>query len=386
MILVVNLNLLKLNQKSRRYLAAVFFICLNAFLLFVLQACSDQTELLSFNIQGNTMGTYYSVTLIPNDQSAWAKKNKTEIAHNVSSLQQQIDMRLLALNASLSTYQSNSLISRFNQLTSPACITLDYYMLDVFSVSQQVYRASNQLFNPAVAALVELWGFGLSPIKSMPSQEQVDLAKRHSDFAGLDLQTVNQQKQLCKQDNITLNFSAVAKGYAVDVITALLGQAGFTHMLVDIGGELRAVGVNSQGKPWRVAIEKPDETIMQSVYQVVSLSDHSVATSGNYRNFFELDGQRFAHTIDPRTGYPVKHELLSATVVHSKAVFADAWATALMAAGIKEAMALASENQLAVYLITQQQPSSELMIHGHWIKGEMDYWAWHSPQFADYLP
>jgi thiamine biosynthesis lipoprotein len=172
-----------------------------------------------------------------------------------------------------------------------------------------------------------------------------------------------------KPIDLSLDFSSLAKGFAVDQVANWLTGQGIERFLVEVGGEMRVSGASARGDPWRVAIEQP-ESIGRSVAAAISITDVALATSGNYRNFFEVDGERFSHSIDPRTGYPVAHDLVSVTVVHPSAMLADAWATALTVRGAERAMAVARTQGLAVYFIRS--------VGGDFVPS-------HTPAFAVYL-
>ena len=151
--------------------------------------------------------------------------------------------------------------------------------------------------------------------------------------------------------NLKLDFSSLAKGYAVDLAADALDELGLEHYMLEVGGEVRVRGQSPRGGDWRIAVERPDPTARGSVQTALSVSDTGIATSGDYRNFFESEGRRYSHLIDPQSGYPIQHDVVSVTVVHGSAMMADAWATALIVLGSEKAMVLAEERRLAVYLL-----------------------------------
>jgi thiamine biosynthesis lipoprotein len=260
----------------------------------------------------------------------------------------EIDTLLKVWNLSLSTYIPDSEISRFNNGTACFQFESDYF-LPVLKASKEVYEISNGAFDPTVGPLVNAWGFG--PDKSMvPDSSTVDSLLYLVGFNKIQFD----QKQVCKDTSgIKLDFSAVAKGYAVDVISDFLESKGVKNHLVEIGGELICKGTKVNEKPWRTAIEDPTvEVYERKVLAVVELKDRAVATSGNYRNYYVQDGVKYVHTINPATGFPISHKLLSASVFADNCMLADAYATAFMVMGLEKAKSVLEKNKpLDAYLI-----------------------------------
>ncbi|TNE82073.1 MAG: FAD:protein FMN transferase, partial [Gammaproteobacteria bacterium] len=225
-------------------------------------------------------------------------------------------------------------------------------MLRVIQVSREVFQLTGGAFDPTVAPLVNLWGFGPDPaLDKVPPKSSINhqLAR-----VGLNKLSVDDDAGNARRTReIQLDLSAVAKGYAVDVVADMLTARGLTNYLVEVGGELRISGHKAGQKSWRIAIESPEEN-RHEVQQALTPGDAGIATSGDYRNYFERDGKRYSHTIDPRTGYPVTHQLASVTVIAERTAYADAMATALMVMGQREALALAEKNDLAVYLLVKE--------------------------------
>lgn len=288
-------------------------------------------------LEGRTMGTTWSVLL-----------DGARSEERVSTLRQRIEALLADVNASMSTYDPQSELSRFNAIETTAPVAVSSPLAAVLRDALEVHRASHGTFDVTVGPLVEAWGFGA---KGRPKQ-----APTEAELQAL-LEAVGSEKLsldggfLAKaHPRLRVDLSAIAKGDAVDRVSAALVELGEPNHLVDIGGELRARGLSAAGEPFRVGIEAPDPST-RSVRLAVALRDRSIASSGNYRNVFELDGVRYAHTIDPVSGRPVQHRLLAASVLHERCGLADAWATALMAAGPQRAWALASEHGLDVLLL-----------------------------------
>jgi len=291
---------------------------------------------------GATMGTTWSVTYVAGSSGA-----------EPAQLQRDIEERLAAVNASMSTYDPDSAISRFNAWPVGEPFRPDAAFVEVLETALTIGGQTGGAYDVTVGPLVELWGFGPSTRgyrTDVPDRTKVEAARRLVGQSGLSL---DDEGALRKHSALALDFSSLAKGYAVDQIAALLQLQGVRRYLVEVGGEMALSGLSPRGNPWQIAIEQP-ETGERSVAAALSVSDIAIATSGDYRNYFVYEGKRYSHTIDPRTGYPVDHELVSVTVLHASAMVADAWATALTVLGLEQAMALAQEYALAVYCIAQR--------------------------------
>ncbi|NQY82811.1 MAG: FAD:protein FMN transferase [Alphaproteobacteria bacterium] len=288
----------------------------------VYQQYRNSTPILdSFN--GETMGTYYQIKVVGFGGAA------TPLAE----LRPRIEGALLRINQSLSTWDTQSLISRFNaNLNVTTAVEVDADFAAVLRGSQDLFAQSAGAFNPALASLITLWGFGRDSDDNWPTESEVITALSRSDFASLEFTPSDPATLRRSVPGVTLNFSAIAKGYAVDVLGQIVTDAGYQHYLVDIGGELRAVGSNSAGEPWRVGIEQPDQNGIV-IQTVTKLHDEAIATSGDYRNYREKNGKRFSHIIDPRTGYPITHDVASVSVRAASTMVADGWATALLVMG-----------------------------------------------------
>lgn len=283
-------------------------------------------------LSGKTMGTTYNITYLDEESR---------------DLQTSIDSLLVVFNQSLSTYIPDSELSRFNQGD-----TLDFklpYLLPVLEASKKVYENTNGAFDPTVGPLVNIWGFGPG---GPELKDSVDIKNLLSTVGFTKIEF--DQKQLRKKvPGIYLDFSAIAKGYGSDVVADFLKSKGILNYLVEIGGELVAYGVNEKGELWKVGVNRPEESANASdLISIIALKDRGMATSGNYRNYYIQDSVKISHTINPETGYPVSHTLLSATVLAADCMIADAYATALMVMGKDKAIALDSAlNEIEVFLI-----------------------------------
>lgn len=302
-------------------------------------------------IEGKTMGTSYHISFKPN-----------ESAQDTAQIQQTIDQRLQAINDSMSTYQADSTISKFNQLPSGTAIKIDADFAKVLTDSQQIYVASSGAFDPTVYPLVELWGFGgkmnVERLQSPPTDDEIAKTKQS---VGLDkVQFDRANASISKTaDGVGLDFSAIAKGYAVDVIASTLKeQYGIVNYMVEIGGEVATAGKNAQGKAWTLGIDAPvrDSKIdnRKTISTLTQPQDGTlhIATSGGYRNSLEYNGVRYSHTIHAKTGKPVANNAPSVTVLHDSVSLADGWATALTAVDYQTALKMANDNQImAVFVI-----------------------------------
>jgi thiamine biosynthesis lipoprotein len=219
----------------------------------------------------------------------------------------------------------------------------------VLQISHDVWQRSGGAFDPTIGPLVDLWGFGPTVTdNTAPSTQQLSLAVRNIGFQHLILDDLS----LSKTRPVQLDLSAVAKGYAVDLVADMLEMLGLPDYLVEIGGEIRASGSNPNGQIWRVAIEEP--ALISSVNRVIPVAESAVATSGDYRNYFEQEGIRYSHILDPRSGSPIKHNLASVTVLSNSCAEADAWATAFLVMGAEPGLQLAEQLKLPVYLLTKE--------------------------------
>jgi thiamine biosynthesis lipoprotein len=299
---------------------------------FIIASYLRKDEPRMYHISGQTMGTIvYNVKYI--DKC-------------VEGLDQEIAQELLAFNASLSTYIPTSEISTLNKQESFAFQSSYFY--PVLKKSKEIYRATGGTFDPSIGPLVQAWGFGVD--KSIPTLDSTTVDSLRA-IIGFDKVSFNED-EVNIPANFQLDFSAIAKGYAVDVIAELLESKGISNYLVEIGGEVRCRGENEEEKAWSLGIEDPTVSAdEQRLMAIVRLRDLSLATSGNYRNYYEQDGKVFAHIIDPRTGYSAKHNLLSASVFASDCMTADAYATAFMVLGLEYSKEIIAAQDLDAILI-----------------------------------
>lgn len=309
------------------------WLCLVAWLL---AGCSGWGAAEVHKLSGYSMGTSYTVSIVAKASEARALDGEVRTVIN-------------EVNVAMSTYLPRSDVSRFNEAPVNSWVTVSPMTADVVSLALEVAQASNGAFDPTIGPLVNLWGFGpKETTDQVPSEEEIDAAMAMVGWQAIEVDST--ANKLRKTEPRELDLSAIAKGYAVDQVADMLEARGINNYLVEIGGEMRFAGAKPEGEAWRVAIESPDSE-RRSVYKILEVSEGSMATSGDYRNFFEQDGMRYSHTLDPQTGYPIRHDLVSATVIGERSVLSDAYATAFMVLGAEAAMALASDQDLAVYLI-----------------------------------
>ena len=265
-----------------------------------------------------------------------------------SDLTYSINAELAKVDASLSPFNKNSIITAVNQNKE---VEINDMFQDVFYLAMQISKETDGAFDITVAPLVNAWGFGFKN-GIEPTSEQVDSLKQ---IIGYQKVLLSGGKVTKTDDRVMLDCSAIAKGYGTDVVARLLRSKGITNFMVEIGGEIVTSGVNAENQPWRVGITKPVEDPMGTtgeVQSIVKITDKAMATSGNYRNFYYKDGKRYAHTIDPKTGYPVQHNILSATVFAKSCAVADAYATSFMVMGMEKAQQLLEQHpELMAYLI-----------------------------------
>jgi len=314
---------------------------------FFCSACQPKREL---QLSGKTMGTTYHIKVVAGLFTSGAE------------IQRQIDIRLAAINKSMSTYDPTSEISRFNAIESTAeSFSPSDDFLNVLQVAATLHRLTDGAWDGTLDPLVNLWGFGRNgTVNHIPKDSEILQALFH---VGFDRIRLDASGTIGKTDPaVTLDLASIAKGYGVDEIARLLGDKGFSHFLVEIGGEVYARGLRKDGKPWQVGINRPDrEAALNDVYKAVPLTDRAMATSGDYRIFYQIDGQSYSHILDPRTGRPMTNGVVSATVVAANCTVADGLATALMVMGPEKGLALVNHQASVECFIVVRKPDGTLM-------------------------
>jgi FAD:protein FMN transferase len=319
--------------KKKESLRALFFVCIITFL----SSCFELPETVELHsIYGNSMGTSYSIKII-------ATENQK------ASLESDIESYLSDFNQIMSTYIKDSDLSKLNDAPSNEWIELDPDLFEVIELAQQISTLSDGAFDITVAPLVDLWGFGpTQKPDQIPGYQDIKLMLNMIGFDQLELNSVT--KSIIKHEQRRLDLSSIAKGFGVDKVAEMIEAEGITAYMVEIGGEFRLSGVKPNDKKWVIGIETPDSGA-QGAHRLLELTDLALATSGDYRNYFESDGVRYSHTLNPNTGRPITHDLISVTVAAKSSAKADALATALNVMGFEAAKALAKELDIAVYLI-----------------------------------
>ena len=328
--------------KTGPQLSALFLFVKPAFLraglvlaALILSACAGENR--DWKLSGPTMGTRYHVTVV---------KVPEDVAQ--AELQSSIDAELAAVNQEMSTYIPDSELMRFNRAPVGQPVEVSQHLAEVIAQALSIYRRSDGAFDVTVGPLVNLWGFGPNPEpETVPDDAEIAKLQQVLGSDALALEG----RALTKSRDVAIDLSAIAKGHGVDRVAELLEAKGIRNYLVEVGGELRTAGVNPQGQPWRIGIERP--TAGQVVQKPIQVSGKAVATSGDYRNYYERDGKRYAHSIDPRTGRPVEHKLASVTVIADNCAEADGLATALNVMGADAALKLAEKEGLAVFLLVK---------------------------------
>ena len=320
-------------MKKKRIVLQILFL---AFLIVgsVYEIRSSRTRPYQHN-EGFVFGTTYSFTY----------QCDSDLNHTLLQELRKVDM-------ALSTFNENSTVSRINR-NQPH--TLDTMFLSVYRLAQDVSGRTDGAFDVTVAPLVNAWGFGFKKGR-FPTDESVDSMLRHVGYKRLALREENGRWQLEKADScMMLDFSAIAKGYGSDLVADCLRRHGVDNFMVEIGGEIVVSGCNKRQEPWRIGVTRPADDSLGTaaeVQTVLPVTDKAMATSGNYRNFYYKDGQKYAHTIDPKTGRPVTHNLLSATVMAGTCAKADAYATAFMVMGLDKAKRVLEDHpELEAYFI-----------------------------------
>lgn len=309
--------------------------------LLALAACDS--SLPQLDLDGSALGTSFVVSIVepPDDLDA------EQLRNDVLAVLQGLDQ--LA-----STWRDDSELSVFNTDRSIDWIPVSAEFCVLLERSQEVSKVTNGAFDLTIGPLVNLWGFGPdNQIAAPPSAADIAAAQGRVGFDKLE--TDCSERLVRKNDpDLYVDLSGWAKGHAVDQIAEMLDQQGFENYLVEIGGELRVKGQNRDNNHWAIGIEAPS-TSARVPHAVVNVTNTSVATSGDYRNYFEHEGQRFSHTIDARTGRPVMHDLAAVTVIDASAAYADAMATALLVLGPDAGPALAEQLHIAAYFLVRNQ-------------------------------
>ncbi len=308
-------------------------------LLVLISTGCSQSEKKIYYFQGEALGTTYHIKAIPDDD-------------NLVLMQKHIDSVITAVNNSLSTYQNNSLISHINKGEK---LSVDQQFRDVFIAARKIYLETDGYYDPSIGILVNAWGFG--PKKKLPNIEKdsslIDSLKQ---FVGYNMLQIDNKGTLIKKyPQIYIDYNSIAKGYAIDRIGQMLSDKHFDNYIIEIGGEVLTKGRNTErNRAWLVAVDNPDRKDAEKFISKIDLTDKAMATSGNYRKFYidKATGRKYVHTLNPKTGYPIQSNLLSASVIADNCTMADGYATAFMVLGFeKSKIFLNNHPELQAFLV-----------------------------------
>jgi FAD:protein FMN transferase len=317
------MNITRINKLLFTFLISVFLI-----------SCGSNQQRKFLYLEGFTQGTSYHI--------AYNSPDSINYHAQIRIIFEEIDY-------SMSTYNPKSVISRINRNESG--VVADDYFVSVFERARDISARTGGAFDITVAPLVNAWGFGFKEMENVTPHLIDSLLQ----FVGWEKVRLENRQIIKDYPEIMIDMNAIAKGYTVDVVAEFFDDKGVTDYMIEIGGEIRLKGTNRNNQLWRIGIDKPVDNpadISRELEEVLNLSGKSIATSGNYRRYYEKDGQRFAHTIDPLSGYPVQHNLLSATVIARTCMEADAFATAFMVMGLEKSMEMAkNSDELEAYFI-----------------------------------
>jgi thiamine biosynthesis lipoprotein len=331
----------------KKWIALAFAIIAALLLLFL----PDAPQKKYYHNQGRIFGTYYNIRYEASED-----------------LHKWVQARFQQVNNSLNMFNPTSTISRINNNDTAH---LNLMFITLFNEAQTISQLSDGAFDITVAPMVNAWGFGTNNQGPKPKTEDINIDSLKALVGYTKLQLIDSSYVQKDDPRITMDASAIAKGFACDIVADVLRKMGCENLLVDIGGEVVAQGVNDKGQPWRVGISKPknDASGMEDELQeIIASSNLCMATSGNYLQYYYVGDQRRSHTIDPRSGYPVEHSLLSATVTASTCMRADALATACMVLGEKEALNMIEcIPDAACYLIVAQADSLQVITSSRWL-------------------
>ena len=328
---------MRLSNSFCRYLILLF-------LVVNLYACEITSEgQQAVIVSGLTMGTTYTVKL-----------NIPETKIDRPAISTEINHRLDKINSQMSTYMETSDLTLFNQSNTQDWEEIPVDLYTVIEESLRINKLSYHAFDVTIGPVVNLWGFGPKAQTDIVPEEST--IKKALDNVGSQYIHLRKQPYAIKKDkpNLYIDLSAIAKGYAVDVIADYLDELSINNYMVEIGGEIKTRGINPDNKFWHIGVEKPLND-QRSVQKVITLNNTAMATSGDYRNYFEENGIRYSHTIDPLTGKPITHKLASVTVLHPSAMTADAMATALLVLGPERGSELALKENLAALFIVRDK-------------------------------
>ncbi|MEZ9370741.1 FAD:protein FMN transferase [Shewanella sp. 10N.286.51.B2] len=324
----------------------IFNISIFLFTYIIINSVASAQDMKS--LRGETMGNKYKVTWLETKISA----------KRMADIRSQIEQRLDDVNQSMSTWRKDSEINKINNSPKATPIRISYDMNHVITNAIHVAQLTNNALDITVGPLVNLWGFGPDgQVTELPSEQAIEAAIKSTGISNITLKNQYLTKNAA---NLKIDLSAIAKGYGVDVVADVLERNDIHDYLVDIGGELRIKGLNASQQAWKVGVDKPF-AYSTGQMEIITPGDSAVATSGNYRKYFEKNGHYYSHLIDPRTGKPVSHTVVSVTVIEKNSMTADALATAFMVLTVEESLAVANEHNIPIMII--EDKFGELITH-----------------------
>lgn len=302
------------------------------------------------HLNGSSMGTTWQVKLMQNATISSPKQQTLELEQGIQTCLNQVV-------AQMSTWETESNISRFNNAPKNTWHVLPKEFFTVLDYALLIAQQTQGAFNPNIGRLTNLWGFGpAGKIAQAPTSEAIEEAMAHSHWR--DIKIDKPQNKILQSGNVHLDLSSIAKGFGVDQVALYLQAQNIHHYLIEVGGELRGKGIKQDGQPWWVEFEQVQSSPTQmqmKAHTIVALHELSIATSGDYRRFFVQDNTSYSHTIDPRTGQPITHGLASVTVLHPQCMIADALATAMNVLGVEQGLAYANQLDVSALFVSRTE-------------------------------
>jgi FAD:protein FMN transferase len=315
--------------------------------VFIFIGCESPPAL--HQLKGSTMGTYYIVKF-------WSELPID--AAKLQSIHQDIEAELKAVNQSMSTYIPDSELSVINQKASGQWIDISPELYHVVSTALRLHQKCDADYDVTVGPLVNLWGFGPQQRpEKVPSTQEITLANKNVGSQYIELRLAKGVHQIQKTKEVYIDLSSLAKGYGVDQIGSILSKYEMKGYLADIGGEIKLEGAKPDSSEWQIAVVSPDSLLDNTIYQAFAVKNIAMATSGDYRNYFEENGVRYSHTIDPKTARPINHKLASVSVLDKSSMWSDALATCLLVKGDKAGFKWAEKHKIAAYFIAKENGS-----------------------------
>ncbi len=313
--------------------------CLVSMLAVTLSACDNKAERIEV-LSGPTMGSTYTIKYVHNTSTPAVDA----VGVAVQNILDEVDRQM-------STYRLDSDIARFNQSPANTCMQMPQPVLDLVHYGHELSHLSDGAFDLTLGPLLDLWGFGPQARgKQVPSAEQIAQAKERMGYQHVRVV----DNQLCKDADVKVEFNSIAAGYTVDRMSQRFAELNIDSYMIEITGELKAQGRKPDGSPWRIALEQPLANGQQVIQRILEIDGYGINTSGDYRNYFEEEGVRFSHTLDPQVGAPISHRLASVTVIDRSTLRADGLGTLLLVLGPERGLAFAEEQRIAAFFVTRQ--------------------------------